>query len=71
MARAWGGGGGNKGCDQCFRCRGVLLIWIIVKQRRTVLAVGADGVFCAFFFIIFLFFHSPWETARYRLKYCL
>ena len=38
------------------------------------LAVGADGVLWTFFSLIYHFsFLSPslWETARYRLKYCL
>ena len=54
--------------------RGVLLIWIIVGQGPNVLAVGAVGVVWTFFpFSVFFCFLSPslWETARYRLKYCL
>ena len=30
-------------CWVNFQCRGVLLIWIIVGQGPTALAVGADG----------------------------
>ena len=30
-------------CWVNFKCRGVLLIWIIVRQGPTVLAVGAGG----------------------------
>ena len=56
------------------RCRGILLIWIIVGQGPTALAVGA-GVGCLDIFfsrLSFLFLSSSlWETARYRLKYCL
>ena len=53
---------------------GVLLIWLIVGQGPTVLAVGAGGGCLDIFTLIYLF--SPlspslWETARYRLKYCL
>ena len=49
-------------------------IWIIVGQGPTVLAVGADGGYLGIFTLIHPF--SPlspslWETARYRLKYCL
>ena len=47
---------------------------MIVGQGPTALAVGAGGGCLDIFTIIFLF--SPlspslWETARYRLKYCL
>ena len=49
-------------------------IWMIVGQGPTALAVGADGA-CLDVFTL-LYFFSPlspslWETARYRLKYCL
>ena len=59
-----GGGGGGRVVRRCwvnFQCRGVLLIWIIVGQGPVALAVGAGGGFLDIFF----------ETARYRLKYCL
>ena len=61
-------------CWVNFQCRGDLLIWIIVGQGPTALAVGAGGVVWTFFLSsIFFSFLSPslWETARYRLKYCL
>ena len=47
-------------------------IWVIVGQGPTVLAVGADGG-CLNIFTPITLFLSPslWETARYRLKYCL
>ena len=53
--------------------RGVLLIWIIVGQGPTVLAVGAGGLVWTFFSHLSCLDLSPslWETARYRLKYCL
>ena len=57
-----------------FHCRGVHLIWIIVGQGSTVLAVGADrGCLNIFSLVCHFFPLSPslWETARYRLKYCL
>ena len=57
-----------------FQCRGVLLIWIIVGQGPTALAVGAGGGCLDVFTLVYHFsFLSPslWETARYRLKYCL
>ena len=45
-------------------------IWMIVGQGPTVLAVGAGGGSLDIFTLIYLY--SPlWETARYRLKYCL
>ena len=57
-----------------FQCRGVLLIWIMVGQGPTVLAVGAGGGCLDIFSLVYQFsLLSPslWETARYRLKYCL
>ena len=61
-----------------FQCQGVLLLWIIVGQGRTVLAVGAGGGCLDIFSLVYHFsFLSPslspslWETARYRPKYCL
>ena len=55
-----------------FQCRGVLLIWIMVGQGPTVLAVGAGGGGLDIFFSrISVLSPSLWETARYRLKYCL
>ena len=49
-------------------------IWITVGQGSTALAVGAGGGCLDIFTLIYPF--SPlspslWETARYRLKYCL
>ena len=70
-------GGGGRVVRRCwvnFQCRGVLLIWIIVGQGPIALAVGAGGGCLDIFFSIYHFsFLSPslWETARYRLKYCL
>ena len=49
-------------------------IWITVGQGPTALTVGAGGVGLDIFSLIYPFFPlSPsfWETARYRLKYCL
>ena len=57
-----------------FQCRGVLLVWMIVGQGPIALTVGAGGGCLDIFSLIYLFsFLSPclWETARYRLKYCL
>ena len=57
-----------------FECRGVLLIWVIVGQGPIPLAVGAGGGYLVFFSLVYHFsFLSPsfWETARYRLQYCL
>ena len=50
------------------------IIWIIVGQGPTALAVGAGGVYFDIFTPIYPpspLSPSPWETARYRLKYCL
>ena len=49
-------------------------IWITVGQGPTALAVGAGGGCLVIFTLVYPF--SPlspslWETARYRLKYCL
>ena len=49
-------------------------VWITVGQGPTALAVGAGGSCLDIFTLIYPF--SPlspslWETARYRLKYCL
>ena len=48
-------------------------ICIIVGQGLTALALGAGGVVWTFSLssITSLFFLPVWETARYRLKYCL
>ena len=59
-----------------FQCRGVLLIWIRIGQGPTTLAVGAGGgcldIFSLVYYFSFLSLSlSLWETARYRLKYCL
>ena len=61
-------------CWVNFQCRGVLLIWTRVGQGPTALAVGAGGACLDIFSLVYCFsFLSPslWETARYRLKYCL
>ena len=49
-------------------------IWITVGQGPTSLAVGAGGGCLDIFTLIYplsSFSLSLWETARYRLKYCL
>ena len=49
-------------------------VWITVGQGPTALAVGAGGCFLDIFTLIYPFSTlspSLWETARYRLKYCL
>ena len=54
--------------------RGILLICLTVGQAPTALAVGAGGDCLDIFTVIYLFSPlspSVWETARYRLKYCL
>ena len=47
------------------------IILISVGQGPIVLAVGASGGCLDIFTIIYPFSPSLWETARYRLKYCL
>ena len=69
-----GGGRVVRRCWVNFQFRGVLLIWIIVGQGPIALAVGAGGGCLDIFSLNYPF--SPlspslWETARYRLKYCL
>ena len=57
-----------------FQFRGVLLIWMIVGQGPIALAVGAGGGGLDIFTLLYPFSSlspSLWETARYRLKYCL
>ena len=49
-------------------------IWITVGQGPIALAVGAGGGCLDIFTLVYPFFPlspSLWETARYRLKYCL
>ena len=63
-------------CWVNFQCRGILQIWIREGQGPTVLAVGAGGGCLDIFSLIYQIsqdFLSPslWETAWYRLKYCL
>ena len=48
--------------------------WIRVRQGPTELAVGAGGSCLDIFSLVYhfsIFSPSLWETARYRLKYCL
>ena len=62
-------------CWVSFQCRGVLLVWLRVGQGPTALTEGAvgGGVSDIFSLVYHFSFLSPslWETARYRLKYCL
>ena len=53
---------------------GRLTIWMLVGQGPIALAVGTNGGCLDIFTLLYTF--SPlspslWETARYRLKYCL
>ena len=69
-----GGGRVERRCWVNFQCRGVLLVWLIVGQGPTVLAVGASGGCLDIFTLDYPscpLSPSLWETARYRLKYCL
>ena len=48
------------------------IIWITVGQGPTALTVGVGGGRLDIFSLACPFSPlSPWETARYRLKYCL
>ena len=61
-------------CWVDFQCRGVLLVWMVVGQGPTALAVGAGGGGLDIFslsYLLSILSPSLWETARYRLKYCL
>ena len=46
-----------------FQCRGVLVIWIIVVQGPTALAVGVGGVVWTFFFSRLSFFLSSFSLS--------
>ena len=49
-------------------------VWMIVGQGPIALAVGAGGGCLDIFTLLYPFSPLPpslWETARYRLKYCL
>ena len=67
-------GGVIRWCWVNFQCRGVLLTLIILGQEPTALAVGACGGCLDIFTLVYHFSFlssSLWETARYKLKYCL
>ena len=69
----WGWSGGAKVLGK-LPVPGRPTIWITVGQGPTALAVGAGGGCLDIFTLNYPF--SPlspslWETARYRLKYCL
>ena len=71
MSRGWSGGAKVLGK---LPVPGRPTIWITVGQGPTALAVGAGGGCLDIFTLIYPFFPlspSLWETARYRLKYCL
>ena len=52
---------------------GHLTILMVVGQGPIALAVGVGGVCLDIFTLLYLSLHflPLWETARYRLKYCL
>ena len=71
MVRGWSGGAMVLGE---LPVPGRPTILITVGQGPTVLAVGAGGGCLDIFTLIYPFFPlspSLWETAQYRLKYCL
>ena len=51
MLTVWG--------DGTFQCRVTLLVWIVVGQGHTVLAVGAGGAVRIFFSIAYHFSFPP------------
>ena len=63
----WSGGAVVRWCWINFQYRGVLLIWIIVREGPVALAGGAVGGCLDIFSLVSL---SLWEMDRYRLKYC-
>ena len=74
LSKYLGGGRVVRWCWVNFQCRGVLQIWIRVGQGLSALAVGAGGGCLDIFSLGYhfsLLSPSLWETARYRLKYCL
>ena len=69
----WGWSGGAMALGK-LPAPGRPTIWMTVGQGPIVLAVGAGGGCLDIFTLVYPFFpFSPslWETARYRLKYCL
>ena len=57
-----------------FQSRGILLIRVIVGQGPIALPGGVGGGCLDIFSLVYnfsLFSSSLWETAQYRLKYCL
>ena len=58
-------------CMENLQSRSILLIWIKVGQGSIALAVGAGGGCLDIFSLVYFFFFTLWETARYRLKYFL
>ena len=69
--RGWSGGGMVLGK---LPAPGRPTIWITVGQGSTALTVGAGGGCLDIFTLLYPFslLSLPlWETARYRLKYCL
>ena len=50
-----GGGRVMRWCWVNFQCQGVLLIWIIVGQGPTALAVGAGGGYLDIFSLVYHF----------------
>ena len=71
VAEGWSGGAMVLGK---LRVQGRSTIWITVGQGPTALAVGTGGGCLDIFTLLYPYSSlspSLWETARYRLKYCL
>ena len=45
-------------CWVNFQCRGILIVWFIVGQKPTALAVRADG--CCLLYIYYIYIFSIW-----------
>ena len=58
MLKRQGGGRVERRCWVNFQCRGVLLVWMLVGQGPTALAVGAGGGGLDFFFSQLSFLYS-------------
>ena len=73
LSLVWGWSGGARALGKLL-APGRPTIWITVGQGPTALAVGAEGGCLDIFTLVYPFSplsSSLWETARYRLKYCL
>ena len=54
-----------------YQCQDILLIWKTVGRGPTAVEAGAGGGWGITPFAYHILLSPLWETARYRLKYCL